>query len=69
LKNVIWNEFRLISEYIYIAPQYDCDEKEVGGAVLKAVGELRINCGWKGFTISLLLEASSTVICNVKLIE
>jgi len=55
------------NKYICIAPYSNCDEKETGGAVLKAVGELRINCGCKVFTTSLLLQASCTVISNVTL--
>jgi hypothetical protein len=68
-KNVIRNEFRIIIEFIYIyihtAPHSVCDEKEPGVAVLKAVGELRINCGCIRFTTSRLLQASCTVISNV----
>jgi hypothetical protein len=71
LKNVIWIEFRIISEYIYIyiyiAPYSVCDRKEPGDAVLKGVGELRNNCGCKGFTTSLLLKSSCTVISTVTL--
>jgi hypothetical protein len=51
--------------YIYIVPNSDCDEKKPGGAVLKALGELRIICGCKEFTTSLLLQASCTVISIV----
>jgi hypothetical protein len=67
VQNVIYIVFRIISEYIYIyiAPHSNCDENEPGGAVLKAVGELRINCGCKGYTTSLLLPTSCAVIRNL----
>ena len=31
------------------------------------IGKLRIDCGWKGFTASVLLEASCTVMSDVTL--
>jgi hypothetical protein len=57
----------LVYIYIYIAQHSDCNEKEPGCAVLKAVDELRINCRCKGLTTSPLLQASCTVISNITL--
>ena len=71
LKRTKWIEL-MNNEWIYCATNSDtvttlCDKQEPVDTVLQGVGKLRIYYGWKGFTTSVLLQASCIVMSDVTL--